>query len=107
VPVSANGELTFIILLAVEDPAGFEEIRPRPVQPETSNVPASPYSFQFYQDSRFPVDSENSKDADLALLSSLIERLDMYINGKIDISKDELATIELTISLLKARYNFP
>jgi hypothetical protein len=115
-PVSANGELTFTIMLAAEDPAGFEETRLMPVLPERPNNAQRqnpPYSFQFYQDSEFPVDFEwyraagNSKEADLALLASLIERLDMYINGKIEISENELTSIELTISLLKARYNFP
>jgi hypothetical protein len=115
-PVPAKGELTFTILLALEDPAGFEETRSTLVPPEKPNNvqrPDLPYSFQFYQEPEVPVDlegqqsAENSREADLALLNSLIERLDMYINGKNEISENELASIELTINLLKARYNFP
>ncbi len=50
---------------------------------------------------------ENSREADLTLLYSLMGRLDQFIGGQIEISEEDLAAMELTITLLKARYNLP
>lgn len=119
-PVPPNGELTCLISLGIEDPSGFESpktqaVAPVPVKEKPPAPTQIPPAYQG-REVEFPIDKEdpsrllgigNSREADLALLRSLIERLDMYINGKIEISKEELAAIELTISLIKARYNFP
>jgi tetratricopeptide (TPR) repeat protein len=42
---------------------------------------------------------------DISILHSLISRLDQYIGGGENLTDDDLAAMELTITLLKAQYN--
>jgi hypothetical protein len=85
VPLSRDQELNYTIILAAEDPAGFERLQ----SPEGA------------------IEPDNSRESDLALLHNLMARLDKFLRGEIQLSEEELAAMELTITLLKARYNLP
>jgi hypothetical protein len=91
------GETDYVILLAAEDPAGFD--RPNPVP---AGIPAAP--------ARAGASGENSpgdayREADLALLRTLISRIDQHKAGQINLTEEELASMERTITGLRARYN--
>jgi hypothetical protein len=107
VSLSQDQELSYTIILASEDPAGFERLR----MPDASSVVEQAPVFDpglapihRPQTDFFP---DNSRESDLALLRSLMDRLDKFLSGEIDLSEEELAVMELTITLLKARYNLP
>jgi hypothetical protein len=107
VPLSQDQELIYTITLAAEDPAGFEHLRLPEAVPAAGNAPVSEPEWEPiipFQKDPFP---DNSRESDLALLRSLMDRLDKFLSGEIELSEEELAVMELTITLLKARYNLP
>jgi hypothetical protein len=82
--ISQNGEISYTIMLAGDDPAGFSRFR-------LSNA--------------VPVPSiGNSKEADLALLAGIVKHLDRYMNGEIEIDEQEFAGIEQTMARIKQFY---
>ncbi len=91
-PLKQYGEITYSILLSAEDPSGFQTAP----QPEVPAV-AAPVKTQ----------ADREKEADLTLLRGLLNRLDLFIAGKINLTTDELTSIEQTAARLKSRYNLP
>jgi hypothetical protein len=76
-----SGEFfTCSVILAAEDPAGFD-----------------------YSGGTIPT---AGLDADLKLMRELLEHLDRYLSGQIQMSEEELAAIEQTIIRSKARRGF-
>ncbi|MDR1100042.1 MAG: hypothetical protein LBL28_06120 [Treponema sp.] len=99
-PLSRGDTLRYTILLAAEDENGFvsygdkgKDISP----PSDKTVPLS-------GDLPLPA---GSKEADLALLKELINRIDQYVAGEISLTEEELALMETTAARLKARYGLP
>ncbi|GHV94735.1 hypothetical protein AGMMS50293_10550 [Spirochaetia bacterium] len=78
-PLPSGKFFTCSVFLATEDPAGFDLGR---------------------------AISTTGLDADLALMRELLERLDRYLSGQIQISEEELAAIEQSITRIKARRGF-
>ncbi|MDR2701915.1 MAG: hypothetical protein LBB72_05755 [Spirochaetaceae bacterium] len=79
-----GGEISYSILLAAEDQAGFNHSRLSTVIPSPS--------------------TENSKEADLALLASIMKRLGQFMNGEIEIPEQELINMEQTITRIRKLY---
>ncbi|MDR2160339.1 MAG: hypothetical protein LBP23_09780, partial [Treponema sp.] len=94
----ARGEvLTYTILLAAEDPRGFT------ARPDTAGAPAlSPPETVPLPDAHPPA-AGAGRDADIALLRDLINRVDRFVAGEISITEEDLAVMETTIARLKAR----
>jgi hypothetical protein len=83
-PIPSEGEISYTILLAAEDNAGFTRFRLSSVIPYPS--------------------IGNSKEADLALLASVMKRLGQFMNGEIEIPEQELAGLEQIITRIKKLY---
>jgi len=83
-PLPQNGEVSYTILLAGEDPAGF-------TRSSLSNIIPYPTI-------------GNSKEDDLTLLAGIMKRLDQYMNGEIQIPEPELAGMQQTITRIKQFY---
>lgn len=121
VPLLPEQELSYTIALAAEDPAGFSyagnfDFAPGMNAAETKSgepvvIPEIPAAAAEIKAGTIPpagyLSGENSREADLTLLYTLMGRLDQFIGGQIEISEEDLAAMELTITLLKARYNLP
>ncbi|MDR1238891.1 MAG: hypothetical protein LBK27_02140 [Treponema sp.] len=97
-PLSRGESASYTILLAAEDPRGFDGPEKPPVRParETVPLPANASS-----------PAADGRAADLALLQDLLNRLDRYMAGEISITADDLAAMEASIARLKARYGLP
>ncbi|MDR0472799.1 MAG: hypothetical protein LBH43_03885 [Treponema sp.] len=80
-------EITYSVLLAVEDSGGINSVNLIPVVP--------------------PPSTGSSVQTDSILLDYIISRLDQYSNGEIEISDEELAVMEQTINRIKSTYNDP
>ncbi|MDR0877921.1 MAG: hypothetical protein LBN21_07695 [Treponema sp.] len=92
-PLSRGEEVVYTLFLAAEDEAGFEGISagtPR-VVPEIVPLPVI----------------DDTQETDLALLRSLVARIDDYLADNSDLTEEELASIEQTIAMLRARYRLP
>jgi len=83
-PLPQNGEVSYTIMLAGEDPAGFTRFSLSSVIP-------------------YPTIG-NSKEGDLTLLAGIMKRLDQYMNGEIQIPEPELAGMQQTITRIKQFY---
>jgi hypothetical protein len=121
VPLSRDQEISYTIILAAEDPAGFEYRQAADAAGIAGAAAAADAAaaamagkmnefesaFDSAPSSGTEFFADNSRESDLALLRGLMERLDKFLDGEIDLSEEELAVMELTITLLKARYNLP
>jgi hypothetical protein len=115
--------LTYTILLAAEAPQGFTVPAGEPSRspPETVPLPeaapppgtAAPLPDPALSPGTAAALPEaapspgNARNADIALLRDLINRVDRFIAGEISITEEDLAVMEATIARLKARYGFP
>jgi hypothetical protein len=130
VPVSRGEQTVFTLFLAAEDEKGFGfaaagSSRPRVgvvPQTEASNtgvgvIPQAGTNVipQIEDSVTVPLPqfasgntvSDDAREVDLALLRSLVARLDEFVAGNIELTGDELTSIERTINTLKARNNLP
>jgi len=83
-PLPQNGEVSYTIMLAGEDSAGFTRF-------SLSNIIPYPAI-------------GNSKEADLALLTDIMKRLNQYMNGDIEIPEQELASMQQIITRIRQYY---
>jgi hypothetical protein len=95
-PIPSRGELSYSVLLAVEDPAGFTSTQVLHFVPSLS-MPSPPPRQESPKD-------ENSKETDLILLAGMLKRLDQHLSGEIVIPDRELATMEKTITRIRGLY---
>jgi hypothetical protein len=97
--LSRGDTLSYTILLSAEDEQGFTAYSAGAgddlsrLLRETVPLPEIP--------------AADSKQEDLFLLQELIDRIDRYLAGEIDITEEDLAAMETVISRLKARYGLP
>ncbi|MDR1950534.1 MAG: hypothetical protein LBQ38_14185 [Spirochaetaceae bacterium] len=100
-PLAGGASRTVSILLSAEDGRGFDPNPPSPgtvfIQPVLPEAPRNPPAS--------PQDETRSRD--LAILQDMISRLDAYMSGRLSLSDEELATMELIITGIKARYGLP
>jgi hypothetical protein len=112
----AGESRTYSVLLAAADENGFAQVsfksgaadtRPagipaRPAQnPASSEAVPSPWGSG--SSSRQPSEKEIMRN-DLAILEDLLARLDDYQEGRVTLSEEELANIELILNRIKDRY---
>ncbi|MDR2403172.1 MAG: hypothetical protein LBD78_04005 [Spirochaetaceae bacterium] len=97
-PLAGGASRTVSILLSAEDSRGFGAALP--VEP-VFVPPVTPQSTPSGS-TRDPV-----RDRDMAILQDMISRLDAYMDGRLFLSDEELATMELIIAGIKSRYGLP
>ena len=106
-------EISYTIILAAEDPDGFE--KPHMIAEAEPQIAGAESQIDYAEVKEeielLPITEKNgfslnnSREEDLKMLYDLMERLDRFIDMEIEITEEELAAMELTITLLKARYN--
>ncbi|MDR3146283.1 MAG: hypothetical protein LBU21_08395 [Treponema sp.] len=97
-PLAGGASRTVSIFLSTEDGRGFGTGLP----PENTAVPPATPPVSVPGSGRDP-----ARDRDLGILQDMISRLDDYMAGRLSLSDEELATMELIITGIKARYGLP
>jgi hypothetical protein len=100
----AGESRTYSILLAAADENGFAQVafKSGSADNRAAGVPV-PQPERTAPSSRRPSDEETMRN-DLAILKDLLARLDDYQAGRVSLTEDELANIELIINRIKDRY---
>jgi hypothetical protein len=122
VPLSRGEQTVYTLFLAAEDEKGFGFVTAGTSstgvgvisQTGTSNtgVSVTPHNedsltVPLPQFASGITISDDAREVDLALLRSLVARLDEFVAGNIELTMDELTSMERAINTLKARHNLP
>jgi hypothetical protein len=97
-PLAGGASRTVSLFLAAEDSRGFGALSSQANAAVPSSVPqaSSPVS-----------PGDITRNRDLEILQDVISRLDEYMSGRLSLTDEELATMELIIAGIKARYGLP